>query len=120
VPDLSRSSNGNAAPQANRLAIGDCLMIDKHVGGILPDCGLSRRGQLFAGTKPFTYTRDCIAGEVLAKRQHKHLIDVQTDEEIVTVTIGSDGGVPGGFAKLFNRVVDSEAWSRLSDAGRAA
>jgi hypothetical protein len=56
----------------------------------------------------------------LTKRQHKHLIDVQTDEEIVTVTIGSDGGVPGGFAKLFNRVIDSEAWARLSDAGRAA
>ena len=53
------------------------------------------------------------------KRQHKHHIDVQTDEELVTVTIGSDGGVPGGFAKLFNRVVDSEAWARLSDAGRA-
>ncbi|MDB5291736.1 MAG: hypothetical protein JWL69_2977, partial [Phycisphaerales bacterium] len=56
----------------------------------------------------------------MAKRQHKHLIDVQTDEEIITVTIGSDGGVPGGFAKLFNRVIDSEAWARLSDAGRAA
>ncbi|MDB5302356.1 MAG: hypothetical protein JWO87_4019, partial [Phycisphaerales bacterium] len=56
----------------------------------------------------------------MAKRQHKHLIDVRTDEEIVTVTIGNDGGVPGGFAKLFNRVVDSEAWARLSDAGRAA
>ena len=51
------------------------------------------------------------------KRQHKHQIDVQTDEELVTVTIGSDGGVPGGFAKLFNRVIDSEAWARLSDAG---
>lgn len=55
----------------------------------------------------------------MAKRQHKHLIDVQTDEPLVTVTIGSDGGVPGGFAKLFNRVVDSEAWARLSDAARA-
>jgi hypothetical protein len=53
------------------------------------------------------------------KRQHKHHIDVLTEEEIVTVTIGSDGGVPGGFAKLFNRVVDSEAWARLSDAARA-
>lgn len=56
----------------------------------------------------------------MAKRQHNHLIDVKTDEEIVTVTIGSDGGIPGGFAKLFNRVVDSEAWARLSDAARAA
>ena len=55
----------------------------------------------------------------MIKRQHKHHIDVQTDEELVTVTIGSDGGVPGGFAKLFNRVVDSEAWARLSDAARA-
>lgn len=54
------------------------------------------------------------------KRQHKHHIDVETDEPLVTVTIGSDGGVPGGFAKLFNRVVDSEAWAKLSDAGRAA
>lgn len=58
-------------------------------------------------------------GAALNKRQHKHHIDVQTDEELVTVTIGSDGGVPGGFAKLFNRVVDSEAWARLSDAARA-
>jgi len=55
----------------------------------------------------------------LNERQHKHHIDVQTDQELVTVTIGSDGGVPGGFAKLFNRVVDSEAWARLSDAARA-
>jgi hypothetical protein len=54
------------------------------------------------------------------KRQHKHHIDVQTNEELVTVTIGSDGGVPGGFAKLFNRVVDSQAWARLSDVARAA
>jgi hypothetical protein len=85
-----------------------------------PTHSLSRSGRLFAGDGPIAYTRGCIAGEDLAKRQHKHLIDVQTDEEIVTVTIGSDGGVPGGFAKLFNRVVDSEAWARLSDAGRAA
>jgi hypothetical protein len=54
----------------------------------------------------------------LNKRQHKHHIDVQTDEDLVTVTIGSDGGVPGGFAKLFNRVVDSEVWARLSDGAR--
>jgi hypothetical protein len=56
----------------------------------------------------------------VAGKQHKHHIDIQTDEELVTVSIGSDGGVPGGFAKLFNRVVDSEAWARLSDAARAA
>src|SRR3954470_4211972 len=34
--------------------------------------------------------------------------------------IGGDGGIPGGFAKFFNRVVDSGAWARLSDAARAA
>ncbi len=51
--------------------------------------------------------------------KHKHHIDVQTDDELVTVTIGNDGGVPGGFAKLFNRIVDSEAWAKLSDAARA-
>src|SRR4051812_26999150 len=33
--------------------------------------------------------------------------------------IGGDGGIPGGFAKFFNRVVDSQAWARLSDAARA-
>ncbi len=49
-----------------------------------------------------------------------HQIRVETEEENVTVTIGNDGGIPGGFAKLFNRVIDSEAWARLSDAGRAA
>ena len=51
---------------------------------------------------------------------HTHQITVDTDEENVTVMIGGDGGVPGGFAKLFNRVIDSQAWARLSDAGRAA
>ncbi|HZL34492.1 MAG TPA: hypothetical protein VFC78_04220, partial [Tepidisphaeraceae bacterium] len=56
----------------------------------------------------------------MAQGKHKHHIDVQTDEELVTVTIGTDGGVPGGFAKLFNRVIDSQAWAGLSDAGRAA
>src|SRR5205823_8603178 len=65
------------------------------------------------------YTTCCVGGEIMAKQQHNHHIDVQTDEPIVTVTIGTDGGVPGGFAKLFNRVVDSEAWARLSDAARA-
>src|SRR5258707_86754 len=65
------------------------------------------------------YTTYCVGGEIMAKRQHNHHIDVQTDEPIVTVTIGNDGGVPGGFAKLFNRVVDSAAWARLSDAARA-
>jgi len=49
-----------------------------------------------------------------------HQIRVETEEENVTVTIGNDGGVPGGFAKLFNRVLDSGAWARLSDAARAA
>ncbi len=49
-----------------------------------------------------------------------HQIKVETEEENVTVTIGNDGGVPGGFAKLFNRVLDSGAWARLSDAARAA
>lgn len=56
----------------------------------------------------------------MSKPKHQHHIDVSTHEELVTVTIGSDGGVPGGFAKLFNRVVDSEAWARLSDVARAA
>ena len=51
---------------------------------------------------------------------HTHQISVQTDEDLVTVQIGGEGSVPGGFAKLFNRVIDSEAWARLSDAGRAA
>ena len=51
---------------------------------------------------------------------HTHQIRVETPEERVTVQIGGEGTVPGGFAKLFNRVIDSEAWARLSDAGRAA
>lgn len=55
----------------------------------------------------------------MAKRQHNHHIDVETDDPFLTVTIGSDGGVPGGFAKLFNRIVDSESWARLGDAARA-
>jgi hypothetical protein len=49
-----------------------------------------------------------------------HQIRVETEEENVTVMIGGDGGIPGGFAKFFNRVVDSGAWARLSDAARAA
>src|SRR3954464_4756249 len=49
-----------------------------------------------------------------------HQIRVETEEENVTVMIGGDGGVPGGFAKFFNRVIDSQAWARLSDAARAA
>lgn len=49
-----------------------------------------------------------------------HQIRVETEEENVTVMIGGDGGIPGGFAKFFNRVVDSAAWARLSDAARAA
>lgn len=55
----------------------------------------------------------------MAKRQHNHHIDVETDDPFLTVTIGSDGGVPGGFAKFFNRIVDSESWARLGDAARA-
>ncbi|HEX5244382.1 MAG TPA: helix-turn-helix domain-containing protein, partial [Tepidisphaeraceae bacterium] len=55
----------------------------------------------------------------MAKRQHNHHIDVETDDPFLTVTIGSDGGVPGGFAKLFNRIIDSESWARLGDAARA-
>jgi hypothetical protein len=51
---------------------------------------------------------------------HTHQIHVQTDEDLVTVQIGGEGSVPGGFAKLFNRVVDTQAWARLSDAARAA
>lgn len=51
---------------------------------------------------------------------HTHQIRVETDEEHVTLMIGGDGGIPGGFAKLFNRVVDSQAWANLSDAARAA
>lgn len=51
---------------------------------------------------------------------HTHQIRVDTEEELVTVQIGGEGSVPGGFAKLFNRVIDSEAWAHLSDAGRAA
>lgn len=51
---------------------------------------------------------------------HTHQIRVETAEERVTVQIGGEGSVPGGFAKLFNRVVDSEAWANLSDAARAA
>ncbi len=49
-----------------------------------------------------------------------HQIRVETEEENVTVMIGGDGGIPGGFAKFFNRVVDCGAWARLSDAARAA
>lgn len=51
---------------------------------------------------------------------HTHQIHVETEEDLVTVQIGGEGSVPGGFAKLFNKVVDTEAWARLSDAARAA
>jgi hypothetical protein len=51
---------------------------------------------------------------------HTHQIHVETEEDLVTVQIGGEGSVPGGFAKLFNRVVDTQAWARLSDAARAA
>lgn len=51
----------------------------------------------------------------------RHKIEVETEEEAVTVTIGGDGtAIPGGFAKLFNRVIDTGAWARLSDSARAA
>lgn len=53
-------------------------------------------------------------------RLHTHNIRVDTHEEQVTVQIGGEGAVPGGFAKLFNRVIDCEAWANLSDAARAA
>ena len=50
-----------------------------------------------------------------------HQIRVETEEENVTVMIGGDSEIPGGFAKFFNRVVDSGAWGpHLSDAARAA
>ena len=49
-----------------------------------------------------------------------HQIRVETEDDLVTVQIGGEGSVPGGFAKFFNRVVDSEAWARLSDTARAA
>lgn len=51
---------------------------------------------------------------------HTHQIRVETDEENVTVSIGGDGGVPGGFAKFFNRVIDSLAWARLPEAAKSA
>ena len=47
-----------------------------------------------------------------------HQIRVETEEENVTVMIGNDGGVPGGFAKLFNRVLDCGA-GRASPTPRA-
>ena len=54
------------------------------------------------------------------KPAHTHRFSVESDEAEVTVQIGADaaGQVPGGFAKFFNRVVDSGAWGRLSNAGR--
>src|SRR5438067_12566450 len=58
--------------------------------------------------------------EVWLGRMQTHQIRVETEEPNVTVMIGGDGGIPGGFAKFFNRVVDSGAWSRLSDAARSA
>jgi hypothetical protein len=58
--------------------------------------------------------------QVAVGQLHTHQIQVETEEEFVTVQIGGEGSVPGGFAKFFNRVIDSEAWARLSDAGRAA
>lgn len=52
---------------------------------------------------------------------HQHKIDIETDQEAVTVTIGGDGAsVPGGFAKLFNRVIDTGVWARLSDSAKSA
>jgi hypothetical protein len=58
---------------------------------------------------------------------HRHRIDVETEEEAVHVTLGKAADSPeprrgtpaGGFAKFFNRVIDTGAWARLPDAGRA-
>ena len=73
---------------------------------------------------------------------HTHQIRIETEEPGVTVRIGDDrpaatgamsagamsavppadgapAAVPGGFAKVFNRVVDGGAWAGLPDAARA-
>ena len=54
---------------------------------------------------------------------------METGPEPVVVSIGERPAgeegtrahplVPGGFAKLFNRVIDGGAWASLPDAGRA-
>ena len=49
-----------------------------------------------------------------------HQIRVETESEQVNVTIGEAAAPPGGFAKFFNRVIDSGVWAGLSDAARAA
>ena len=49
-----------------------------------------------------------------------HQIRVETEADEVNVTIADHGGVAGGFAKFFNRVIDSGVWADLSDAARAA
>ncbi len=62
-----------------------------------------------------------------AGERHTHHIAVETGPEPVSVTIGgateipagAHAPIPGGFAKFFNRVIDSGAWAALPDAGRA-
>jgi len=49
-----------------------------------------------------------------------HQILVETEADEVNVVIADHGGVAGGFAKFFNRVIDSGVWADLSDAARAA
>jgi hypothetical protein len=58
---------------------------------------------------------------------HSHRIAVETPHEAVQVTLGPERKatptkhrpVPGGFSKLFNRVIDTGQWAALPDAGRA-
>ena len=60
--------------------------------------------------------------------RHTHRFEVETGDEPVRLCIGQRddeeraGGhaaVPGGYAKVFNRLIDCGAWARLPDAGRA-
>jgi hypothetical protein len=43
-----------------------------------------------------------------------HQILVETEVEEVNVVIADHGGVAGGFAKFFNRVIDSGGWGVLA------
>ena len=65
--------------------------------------------------------------------RHLHRFEVETDTDAVQLSIGrpeaeatagqesqaAHANVPGGYLKVFNRLIDSGAWATLPDAARA-
>ena len=78
-----------------------------------------------AGIQPVVETGVPMPKKLTTRRSdpptQTHQIRVETGREEVTVHVGPDPAAvpPGGFAKLFNRVIDAGTWGRLTDAGRA-